>query len=174
MISEDERSMHVMVGLIVGRVQPDNPWSGAYWRPVAVLPAPPSAEPWTPIGVEGVAERFYAGPVEIAFHRTETANYRDNLESSQPKIWVALRAEQDEPPIEIMAVTVDPAEGEALTEAGTQTVDVVPMPADIADALAAFVAEHHVEREFHKRRRDHADPEAFSKRGRKRGEEDEE
>ena len=58
------------------------------------------------------------------------------------------------------------AEGEAFTEAGTDLVEAVPMPSAIAATVAAFVAEHHVERTFHKRARDRADPEALGRRRR--------
>jgi len=39
------------------------------------------------------------------------------------------------------------------------------MPAAIQEALAAFVAEHHVDRTFTKRVRDRANPEAMSRGG---------
>ena len=63
-----------------------------------------------------------------SFYRTETANYRDNLASGAPILWVALRPTGVEPPYEVFAVTADPAEGEAWTEAGNDLVEVVPMP----------------------------------------------
>ncbi|TPQ49123.1 DUF3305 domain-containing protein [Prosthecomicrobium hirschii] len=144
------------VGLIVGRVQPSNRWADPSWRPVAILPAPAAAAPWTALGTEGLTERFYAGPVALAFHRSETANYRDNLATGRPLVWVALGAAGAEPPIDIRVVTADPAEGEALAGIASENVDTVPMPAEIAAALEAFVATHHVERAFYKRRRDEA------------------
>jgi hypothetical protein len=99
---------------------------------------------------------FFAGTATIAFYRTETANYIDNLSSGAPLLWVALRATDGEPPYEVLAVTADPAEGEAFTEAGNDLVETVPMPADIRDTVEAFIAEHHVERPFLKRQRDDA------------------
>jgi hypothetical protein len=41
----------------------------------------------------------------------------------------------------------------------------VAMPISMRETIAAFVAEHHVEREFVKRKRDRADPEALARRG---------
>jgi hypothetical protein len=38
------------------------------------------------------------------------------------------------------------------------------MPDMVRELVAAFVAEHHVEREFNKRKRDRADPEALARR----------
>jgi hypothetical protein len=40
----------------------------------------------------------------------------------------------------------------------------VPMPKEIQQAVADFVAEHHVEQAFSKRKRDRADPEALGRR----------
>jgi hypothetical protein len=79
-------------------------------------------------------------------------------------LWVALRPTGVEPPYEIFGVTADPSEGEAWTESGSDLVDVVPMPPPVRTAIEAFVAEHHVERPFYKRKRDRADPEALARR----------
>ncbi|HMJ40820.1 MAG TPA: DUF3305 domain-containing protein, partial [Pseudolabrys sp.] len=56
------------------------------------------------------------------------------------------------------------AEGEAMTEAGSNIVEPVPMPDIVRDAIAAFVAEHHVEKVFVKRKRDPATPESLGRR----------
>ena len=79
-------------------------------------------------------------------------------------LWVALRATDAEPPFTVAAVTADPAEGESLTETATDMVEQVPMPEAIRQLVAAFVAEHHVEQPFVKRKRDRADPEALARR----------
>ena len=52
-----------------------------------------------------------------------------------------------------------------MTEAGANLVDTVAMPKPVQDAVAAFVAEHHVEEVFVKRKRDRANPEAMARRG---------
>ncbi len=64
----------------------------------------------------------------------------------------------------VVTVTADPSEGEAFTESTANLVEQVPMPASIQEIVAAFVAEHHVEREFFKRKRDRADPESLARR----------
>ena len=89
----------------------------------------------------------------IELRRTETTYYRNNLVSGEPKLWVALRSTGSEPPYELLIVTVDPAEGEGLTDAGRNLVETVPMPPDIADSVSQFIAMHHVERPFVKRGR---------------------
>jgi hypothetical protein len=77
---------------------------------------------------------------------------------------VSLRPTGVEPPFEIVAVSADPAEGESYTQVGDDLVEAVPMPPAVQAIVAAFVAEHHVERLFVKRKRDRADPQALAHR----------
>jgi hypothetical protein len=148
----------IPVGVVVERRKARSAWVDFLWRPVAVLAGKPSAAPWTPLGAEAETALFFAGEAMIELHRTETTNYRNNLGSGAPALWVALRPVASEPPYEILAVTADPSEGEALTDAGSNLVDAVAMPPEIVAAVARFIAEHHVERPFVKRQRQPADP----------------
>jgi hypothetical protein len=142
--------------VVVERRKATSPWLDFVWQPVAVLPGVPAAEPWTALGPVGDTTRFFAGTATVHLYRTETANYIGNLAYEAPLLWVVLRPTDREPRYEVAAVTADPSEGEAFTEAGNDLVDTVPMPAEIRDALGAFVAEHHVARPFFKRQRDTA------------------
>jgi hypothetical protein len=154
----------IPVGVLVERSKSMNQWSEFYWRAAGVLPGQPETPAWTKLSDDGERATFYAGTAEIELYRTETTYYRSNLESGAPALWVALRAADSEPPFTISAVTADPAEGESLTETATDIVEQVPMPAVIQQAVADFVAEHHVEQPFVKRKRDRADPEALARR----------
>lgn len=155
----------IPVGVVVERRKAKSQWIDFTWQPVSVLAGQPDTAAWTALSEEGDATLLYAGAVDIELYRTETSNYRDNLASGTPSLWVVLRPTNVEPPYEVVAVTADPAEGEAFTEAGNDIVEPVAMPDVIRDALDAFVAEHHVERQFFKRKRDRADPEALARRG---------
>jgi hypothetical protein len=143
---------------VVERRRATSKWVDFLWRPVSVFVGEASAAPWTPLDTTGETTLFYAGEAVIELHRTETTNYRNNLASGAPALWVALRAAASERPYELLAVTADPAEGEAFTDAGGNLVESVPMPPDIVATVAAFIAEHHVERPFLKRRRRPAEP----------------
>jgi hypothetical protein len=142
------------VGVLVERRKAKSPWVDFLWRPVSVLAGVPSAAPWTPIDEQGDVTTFYAGEAVIDLHRTETANYRGNLASGAPLLWVILRPTAAKPPFNVLAVTADPAEGEALTGAGNDLVETVPMPVSIREKVATFVAEYHVERPSFRRQRD--------------------
>jgi hypothetical protein len=146
------------VGLVLERFALPGPWGGFQWRPAAVFPEPPETAAWTFLGASGSAMSYYAGAYDVHLYSTDTANYRDNLEASTPKLWVVMRPEGPEPPVEIVAITADPAEGEASTEAGSNAVETIAMPPEIAGAIAEFFAVHHVERPIIKRRRDRAEP----------------
>jgi Protein of unknown function (DUF3305) len=150
--------VRVPVGVVVERRKAASPWVDHVWRPVAALAGRPDTAPWTALVVEPDATTYYAGAADIELYRSETANYRDNLSSGAPALWVVLRPTGIEPPFDITAVTADPAEGEGYTQAGTDLVEPVAMPGPIREVVEAFVAEHHVEQPFYKRRRDRADP----------------
>ena len=150
--------------MIVERRVLQNPWVDHAWRPVAVLAGAPAAAPWTILAETPQATRFYAGGFRLELFGSETGMYRDNLQSGRPSLWVSLRPTDTAPGVALHLVTADPAEAEALTEPGTDIIETVPMPPEIARRLAAFVAAHHVERPFVKRKRDRADPEAMATR----------
>jgi hypothetical protein len=165
----------IVVAVVVERRKATSPWLDFLWRPVSVLVGTPSAVPWTRIGEEGNATIFYAGEAAIELHRTETANYRQNLASGTPMLWVVLRprlANSANAAFDILTVTADPSGGEALTDAGNDLVATVPMPVSIIETIESFIAEHHVERPFQKRQRDRGEPQtpgdrAADKRNRK-------
>lgn len=154
----------VPVGVVVERRKAKSQWVDFVWRPVTVLPGVPDTDPWTKLSDDGDSATFYVGPAEIELYPADTTQYRDNLQSGSPSLWVALRPSGGEHPYKLVTVTADTAEGEGLTEAGDDLVESVAMPDEIADVVAQFVAEHHVERVFFKRERKEADPEALARR----------
>jgi Protein of unknown function (DUF3305) len=144
----------IPVGVVVERHKAKSPWLDFLCRPVSVLAGVPATAPWTVIRSAGDVTTFYAGEAVIELHRTETANYRDNLASGTPKLWVVMRPAEGEVGFDLLFVTADPAEGEALTGAGNDLVEAVAMPALISEIVESFIAEHHVEQSFFKRQRD--------------------
>jgi hypothetical protein len=155
----------IPVGVVVERAKAASQWIDHTWRPVAVLPGQPDTPPWSLLADDGERATFYAGPGIVELHRTETARYRENLATGAPSLWVVLRETGEIMPYALYLVTADPSEGEAMTEAGSNLVEAVPMPDVVRDAVAAFVAEHHVEEEvFVKRKRDRANPDTLGRR----------
>ena len=155
----------IPVGVLVERSKSVSPWADFYWRPSGVLAGVPDTPLWTKLSDDGERATFYVGATDIELHRTETANYRDNLRLETPLLWIILRPVEGDPPYELASVTADPAEGEAMTETGVNLVEAVAMPKPMQEMIAAFVVEHHVEQVFVKRKRDRANPDALARRG---------
>jgi uncharacterized protein DUF3305 len=156
--------LRVRVGIVVERRKTDSPWVDFIWRGVAVLPDEPKMEPWTLLREQEEATLFYAGSAAVDLYPSETARYRENLTSGNPSIWVILSPSDGPWPYAVAATTADPAEGESFTEAGANLVEAVPMPEAIRELIENFVAEHHVEREFVKRKQRRVDTEALARR----------
>ena len=145
----------VSVAVLVERRPGVTVWQEHVWRALAVLEEAPEVPPWTRLRAEGGREVFFAGTAEVTLHRTDTPNYKDNLEAAEPRIWVLLRPEGEG--MRLQAVTVDGGEAEIFTEGPRDILEALPLPPGLAALLREFVAAHHVERVFHKRKRDRHD-----------------
>ncbi len=152
------------VGVIAEKRKSESIWIDHTWSAFAVVPDFPEAARMTLIDRNGDGERYYIGASTVTLASAETANYRDNLTSGAAKLWVVMREQPEDGSLDLVAVTADPSEGEGFTESGSNIVDTVPMAPEIAAFVAAFVDEHHVEREFFKRKRDRLDPEKLGRR----------
>ncbi len=154
----------IVVGLVLECLAPSNPWGEHIWLPVQILEGIPDTQPWAVLSRGPDRVRYYAGAFAVTLDTLDTAFYRDNLTSKRPCLWVGMRPDGKEPPVDILAVTADPTEGEGLTQTGTNVVEVIDMPLSIAGEIAAFIEAHHVERPFEKRKRDKRPPDMMGRR----------
>ena len=155
--------VRIPVGVVVARRKAASQWIDFTWTPVAVLDGVPEAQPWQVLREDGDTTMFYAGSTEIELYRSEAPYYRDNLATGAPSLWVVTAGAEGDP-LRLVAVTADPAEGESFTESADNRVEQLPMPPHIERIVASFIAEHHVERDFIKRKRDAPEPEALARR----------
>lgn len=160
-------TVRIPVAVLVERRPGTTPWAEWTWRAVEVLEDAPDLPPWTVLREEAGRTLFLAGHAEVELHPTDTANYRENLGANPPLIWAVLREAEAAPGLRLYTVTVDAGEAHLYADAGTDLLESLVMPARLRAAVEAFVAQHHVERTFHKRRRDRADPDALA-RGKRR------
>lgn len=151
-------NVRIPVGVVVERHRAQNRWLDAVYRPVAILSGVPATAPGTVIEADADVTTVYAGETVVELFRTETAQYQRNLASGRPCLWVVLRQTLGEFPFAVLLVTADPAEGEALTGAGSDLVEMVPMPPSMVQVVASFVAQHPPHESFHKRERDRSIP----------------
>ena len=153
----------IEIGIVLAKKPLKGPWASHSWVPLAALPAAPNLPPWTRLPAEPGVEAYYAGSAVADLHLRGTGHYRDNLSAAVPSIWVVLRPVGEE--VELVSVTIDPYEGEALVENFGDIVEAVPMPAEIRARVQAFIEAFHVEQQFFKRTRERADPNALGRRG---------
>jgi hypothetical protein len=150
----DPPTLRIPVSVVVERHRAESPWLDVIYRAVSVLPGVPAASPWTALHSTDDVTTFYAGEAVVELHRTETVHYRDNIASGKPSLWVVMRPESTAARLALLLVTADPAEGEALTGAGNDLVEAVPMPTSIIQTVAGFIAQYPPQETFYKRERD--------------------
>jgi len=151
------------IGVVVERHALESRWATHRWHPGAVLLEVPDAAPWTKLAEEGAVTRFYAGPATITLVPSESESYLYNLESRAPQVWIVLRPRDGAAAaaaggldIELRSVTVAAGEAEALAGGIEIVVESVPMPGEIVQWVAEFVAEHHRQQpRFHRKRSKH-------------------
>lgn len=158
-------TVRVPVAVMAERRPGTTPWAEWSWRVVEVLEQAPDLPPWTVLREEAGRTLFLAGHAEVELHPTDTPNYRDNLQAAQPSVWVVLREADAPPGLRLYTVTVDAGEAHLYADVGSDLMESLPMPPRLRAVVEEFVARHHVERTFHKRRRDRADPQALGRRG---------
>ncbi len=156
----------IPVSVLVERRRGVTQWQEHVWRPTGVQVETHDLPPWTMLHDDGIRALFHAGVADVSLFPTDTLNYKHNLDAAAPRLWVILRTSDTAPGLALHAVTADAGEAHLYTDSGNDLVEALPLPPALQDRIAAFVAEHHVEREFHKRRRDRQDPESLARLGR--------
>lgn len=145
----------IKLGVIAISHPPVTRWATRVLRPMAVLPLAPQIAPGTLMRENQGVETWYLGLHDLVLYVGDAGHYKDNLTSRQPSVWVALRDRA-----QVQMITADPYEGEGLASDPSLVVDAVPMPDVLVAKLTEFVAAHHVEVPFKKRKRTAAVPEA--------------
>lgn len=151
-----EVSVSMPIGVVVRKSPGVTRWARWIWRPVAVLPGAGPAS-WKLLRQEGMAREYHAATVEIELWRKETQAYVGALSTSPPSVYVVMRdagdTTDDQQP-EVLLVTASPYEAQDYADSGEEMVEPVPMPPGLQAWIRDFVARHHEEEEFVKRRRD--------------------
>jgi hypothetical protein len=153
--------VQIPVGVVVSRRTAESRWIDYTWQPSVILFGEAEAAPWTKLSDDGETATYYAGGTMLELFRGDVASYRDNL-AGDNSLWAILGPSEGEFPYELARVTADPTEAESYAGAGDHVIEILPMPDELRDLVAAFVAEHYVEQPFVKRKRNRADPEALA------------
>ncbi|MCB1385630.1 MAG: DUF3305 domain-containing protein [Nitratireductor sp.] len=143
------------IGVVVRRLPGVTRWAKWVWKPVALLPGAGPAD-WKVLRAEGDAVEYHAGTADLVLHRADTEAYRAALTDRQPSLYVVMAESHEGSPFPYMLklVTASPYEGQAYGDPGSGLVEKVAMPPGVVAWVAAFIARHHEEERFVKRKRD--------------------
>jgi hypothetical protein len=142
------------VGIIGRSYPPANIWAERTLRPFAVLAAPAGLAAGALMSDMGGVQTVYLGDHLLTLYHTETGHYRTNLSAARPSVWVSMDAGA------VQLVSPDPYEGESLASDPARLVEALEMPPALRLHIADFIARHHVEEQFQKRKRTPASIEA--------------
>jgi hypothetical protein len=113
-------------------------------------------EEWKLLYDAGGTRRYLSPTVIVEMHRAETEAYVYNLQSPEPSLFAVVRHDEEserDVPFDIHVATVSPYEAQDYLDCAEEQVDRIGLPAEMVDWMQDFVAEHHVEQEFKKRKR---------------------
>jgi len=126
---------------------PANKWATRRVQPAALMADIPDLVKGSLMTELGEVRTYYMGDHAVVLHSGETEHYIDNLRAAQPSLWVSCDRG------EVSLVTADPYEGEAMASDPERLVEALPMPLAVARRIDAFIAAHHVDEVFYKRKR---------------------
>lgn len=148
------------VSVVLERRASKSQWVDFIWEPIGVLPRvalPPGA-----VMAEGEGfVQFHGGSLDLELFRGETEGYLNNLSQTPPLVYVVLRKDDEAAGADNLAglefkpflVTVCPYEGNGYIKGNDDLViEGVPMPLAIMAWVQEFVAAHHIEVPFQKRK----------------------
>ena len=164
-VPDNPDTLRIPIAVLAERRPGVTKWAEHVWRAAELLEHAPPVPPWTLLRQEDGRAIFFAGVADVALHPTDTANYKHNLEAAQPLAWVLLRPVEAAPGLALHTITIDPGEAHIHADVGQDLLEALPMPPGLRAIAEDFVARHHRERGFYKRRRDQTDPEALARRG---------
>jgi hypothetical protein len=150
------------VSVVLERRASKSQWQDYTWEPIGVLPRVNLAPGARMAEGEGFAQ-YHGGSLDLELFRGETEGYLYNLSQTPPSVYVVLRRRDDDaeaPPgdlasqeFEPFLVTVCPYEAMGYTESNDElVVENVPMSPEIEAWVGEFVAAHHVDEPFIKRK----------------------
>ena len=149
-------SISMPLGIVVRKSPGVTKWARWIWRAVAVLPGAQPAT-WKELRRDGEAVEYHATTVDLELWRKETEAYLSELHTQTPSIYIVLRDASDtvdDQDVEIVLATASPFEAQDYADSGEEMVEQVPMPAGVRAWIEDFIARHHHEEKFIKRKRD--------------------
>ena len=149
-----EFAITIPVSVQAERRQPVTRWGAVQTVPVGVSLGHMPREEGVLLVAGERASRHHAGNTAIVLHRKETEGVVANLSSRDPCLYVVMRPDAEAPlGARVHLVSASDYQAQDHTDAGEDEVERVPLPPELREPIEAFVARHHVEEPFYKRKR---------------------
>ena len=189
---ESKKHLLYAVRIILERKEIDNIWQSHKWVVNDLIPLNVSSgEGYPPINDVRIYpllkdlkkndnhdNNLYVADASIDLHRAEAEGYAENLQSSDPSVYIVLRdgdlidssVEKEDNPnnlvdIHLAEVSLSPYNIQDYEDCGEDRVEKVPLYGPIAELLEKFVNFHFHPEEFKKRKRDKKKIDENTKRG---------
>jgi len=143
------------VGVVLRKTPGVTKWAKWNWKAVAVLPGAGPAN-WHELRREGEAVEYHAATLELELYRADTEAYLAGLTCDVPMLFVIMRdAGHDAEPgdIDFTLITASPYEAQDYADSGEELIERIPMPVSVIAWVGDFVAKHHHQEAFIKRKR---------------------
>ncbi|UWQ81252.1 DUF3305 domain-containing protein [Leisingera sp. S132] len=141
------------LGIVLRKSRGITRWVPWCWRAVAVLPGAAPAN-WHEMRREDDAVEYHAATLTLELHGAEAEAYHHGLNAEVPSVYVVMREQQGDAPLELLLVTASPYEAQDYTDSGEEIVEKIPMPSALKAWVWDFVDAFYEEEVFVKRRRD--------------------
>ena len=176
---EDNKHLLYAVRIIFEKKEINNLWESHKWIVNDLIPLDvTSGEGYPPINdvrirplvndisLQDNNENLYVAEASIDLHHAEAEGYAENLQSSDPSIYIVLRDgdllddnEEDDDEnnnidIHLAEVSLSPYNIQDYEDCGEDKVEKVPLYGPVAELLNKFVDVHFHPEEFKKRKRD--------------------
>ncbi len=149
---DNERSRTLPVGVVLRQTPGVTRWAGISWRVSGLLPGAAPGH-WAELRREAAAVEYHAATAPLTLWRTDTEAYLVALNATPPCIWVVLRQSVPDARPEVLTVTASAYEAQDYADNGEDIVERVPMPEGLRHWIGEFVARHHRDEAFVKRKR---------------------
>jgi hypothetical protein len=151
-VRDMERTAEMRVGVVLRRAPGVTRWQREVWSLAGVIEHAPEVAPeGRLLREDGPVAEIHAATLTLELHRKETDALIQTLSAQVPSVWVALRGAGRPLPVQ---VTASPFVAGCYEVDGEDRVEKVAMPEGMRAWIGAFVAAHHVDEKFVKRRRD--------------------
>jgi hypothetical protein len=118
----------------------ENRWQSEVWEPSGVLSSyEGAAEPRVLVERAGLTQWLYPG-LEIVLHKSEAEGYYHNVSSAEPSVFILWRIENARAVPQFVTLSYDEA---SRWMDGGESVDRVPMPADLFAWVGEFVEQNY-------------------------------